>query len=101
MKFDEVKVGDIVYSGNLDYFEEYVVIDKENDSQLVWICSRALKRVQRVSPVYLEKSKIEILSKHLVELEGEKQKQIADYDERIANVNASIKRIAEEEDAKI
>ena len=45
--------------------------------------------------------KIEILSKHLVELEGEKQKQIADYDERIANVNASIKRIAEEEDAKI
>lgn len=101
MKFDEIKIGDIVFIQLGDFFEEHVVIDKDATFDTIWICSRGLKEVKRVAPEHLEKSKIESLTKTLEKLKEERQKSIEDFDLRILEVEKTIKRIAEEEDAKI
>lgn len=101
MKFKEIKIGDIVFIQREDFFEEHIVVDKDANFDAIWICSRGLKEVKRVAPEYLEKSKIEILTKSLEKLKDERQKSIEDYDLRILEVEKTIKRIAEEEDAEI
>ena len=101
MKFNEIKIGDIVFIQLGDFFEEHIVVDKDARYNAIWICSRGLKEVKRVAPEYLEKSKIETLTKSLERLKEERQKSIEDYDLRILEVEKTIKRIAREEDAKI
>ena len=101
MKFNEIKIGDIVFIQDGDFFEENIVIDKDEPFDIIWICSRGLKQVKRVASEHLEKTKIEILTKSLENLKEERQKSIEDFDLRILEVEKTIKRIAEEEDAKI
>lgn len=101
MKFNEIKIGDIVFIQLGDFFEEHIVVDKDARYNAIWICSRGLKEVKRVAPEHLEKSKIETLTKSLERLKEERQKSIEDYDLRILEVEKTIKRIAREEDAKI
>lgn len=101
MKFNEIKIGDIVFIQLGDFYEEHVVIDKDARFDAIWICSRGLKEVKRVAPQHLEKSKIETLTKSLERLKEERQNSIEDYDLRILEVEKTIKRIAQEEDAKI
>lgn len=101
MKFNEIKIGDIVFIQLGDFFEENIVVDKDARFDLIWICSRGLKEVKQVTSEHLEKSKIETLTKSLEKLKEERQKSIEDYDLRILEVEKTIKRIAQEEDAKI
>ena len=76
MKFNEIKIGDIVFIQLGDFFEEHIVVDKDARYNAIWICSRGLKEVKRVAPEHLEKSKIETLTKSLERLKDERQKSI-------------------------